>query len=91
MIEGTADAEKSLEDIVRSASGGLFNNAAQHFNHSFYWNCLAPNGGGNPTGSLAAAIEEMDALGVRRVREISLSRAIPPLPHPAMAWATSSP
>ena len=58
LIEGTADAEKSLEDIVRSASGGLFNNAAQHFNHSFYWNCLAPNGGGTPSGSLAAAIEK---------------------------------
>ncbi|MEX1023553.1 MAG: superoxide dismutase [Planctomycetota bacterium] len=57
-IAGTADAEKSLEEIVKSASGGLFNNAAQHYNHSFYWHCLSPKGGGKPEGSLAAAIEK---------------------------------
>ena len=55
-IEGTDQAEMSLEDIVRSAKGGVFNNAAQIWNHSFYWNCLSPNGGGEPTGDLAAAI-----------------------------------
>ncbi|MFU8878325.1 MAG: superoxide dismutase, partial [Wenzhouxiangellaceae bacterium] len=56
MVEGTADADKSLEDIVHSASGGLFNNAAQVWNHTFYWNCLSPNGGGDPSGALADAI-----------------------------------
>jgi len=56
MVEGTADADKSLEDIIRSASGGLFNNAAQVWNHTFYWNCLSPNGGGDPSGALADAI-----------------------------------
>ena len=56
LIEGTPNAEKSLEQIIRSADGGLFNNAAQHFNHSFYWNCLAPNAGGTPKGALADAI-----------------------------------
>ncbi len=55
-VEGTPDAEKSLEDIVRSASGGTFNNAAQVWNHSFYWNSLSPDGGGEPTGDLAEAI-----------------------------------
>ncbi len=55
-IEGTADADKSLEEIVRSSSGGLFNNAAQVWNHTFYWNCLSPSGGGEPSGSLADAI-----------------------------------
>ncbi len=55
-IEGTPDAEKSLEDIIRSSSGGIFNNAAQVWNHTFYWNSLAPNGGGEPTGELAQAI-----------------------------------
>ncbi len=56
LVEGTADADKSLEDIIRSASGGLFNNAAQVWNHTFYWNCLSPTGGGDPTGALADAI-----------------------------------
>jgi Fe-Mn family superoxide dismutase len=56
LIEGTPHAEKSLQDIIRSADGGLFNNAAQHFNHSFYWSCLSPNGGGKPTGELADLI-----------------------------------
>ncbi len=48
---------KSLEDIVRSASGGVFNNAAQVWNHTFYWNSMSPNGGGAPTGKAAALIE----------------------------------
>ncbi len=55
-VEGTDNANKSLEDIVKSAEGGLFNNAAQVFNHSFYWKCLKPNGGGQPSGALADAI-----------------------------------
>ena len=56
-IEGTADASKSLEDLVRSSKGGVFNNAAQHWNHAFYWKCLSPSGGGAPTGRLAEAIK----------------------------------
>ncbi len=57
LIEGTELADASLEDIVRTAEpGGLFNNAAQVWNHTFYWNCMSPNGGGEPTGELAAAI-----------------------------------
>ena len=55
-IEGTEFANSSLEDIIKSAKGGLFNNAAQVWNHSFYWNCLAPNAGGTPTGAIADAI-----------------------------------
>ena len=57
MIEGTADADKSLEDIIKSSTGGVFNNAAQIWNHTFYWNSLSPNGGGAPTGELASAID----------------------------------
>ena len=49
-------AEKSLEELICSAEGGVFNNAAQVWNHTFYWNCLSPNGGGEPTGALADAI-----------------------------------
>ena len=46
----------SLEDIIKKATGGIFNNAAQIWNHTFYWNSLSPNGGGEPSGELAAAI-----------------------------------
>ena len=55
-IEGTDMADQSLEDIVRGADGGVFNNAAQIWNHTFYWNCLSPAGGGEPGGALADAI-----------------------------------
>ena len=57
LIAGTEFAAMPLEEIVRKAEGGIFNNAAQTFNHTFYWNCLSPDGGGEPTGDLAAAIE----------------------------------
>jgi len=57
LIDGTENADKSLDAIIMSSQGGLFNNAAQHFNHSFFWNCLSPNGGGKPTGALAQAID----------------------------------
>ncbi|KPA54139.1 MULTISPECIES: superoxide dismutase [Fe] [Photobacterium] len=58
LVEGTELAEKSLEEIVKTSTGGVFNNAAQVWNHTFYWNCLAPNAGGEPTGEVAAAIEK---------------------------------
>lgn len=48
LIKGTAFEGKTLEEIVRSSDGGVFNNAAQVWNHTFYWNCLAPNAGGEP-------------------------------------------
>ena len=56
LITGTEYESSSLEDIIRSADGGIFNNAAQVWNHTFYWNCLSPTGGGEPSGSLADAI-----------------------------------
>ena len=56
LIEGTDLASKSLEEIVKSSDGGVFNNAAQIWNHTFYWNSLSPNGGGEPSGALADAI-----------------------------------
>ncbi len=58
MIAGTDQESESLESIIKSASGGVFNNAAQVWNHTFYWNCLSPNGGGEPTGALADAINK---------------------------------
>lgn len=57
-IENGPDAEKSLEDLIRSKSGDVFNNAAQVWNHSFYWKCLSPSGGGTPKGELAQAIDD---------------------------------
>ena len=61
LIKDTEWANASLEDIVRGSSGGVFNNAAQVWNHTFYWHCLSPNGGGAPSGKLAKAID--DAFG----------------------------
>jgi Fe-Mn family superoxide dismutase len=57
LIAGTEYQELSLEEIIKRASGGIFNNAAQTWNHSFYWNCLSPTGGGAPTGKIAKAID----------------------------------
>lgn len=55
-IKGTEFENMTLEEIIMKSEGGLFNNAAQVWNHTFYWNCLAPNAGGNATGAVADAI-----------------------------------
>ncbi|ABF07425.1 superoxide dismutase, Fe-Mn family [Cupriavidus metallidurans] len=56
LIKGTEFESASLEEIVKKSSGGIFNNAAQVWNHTFYWESMKPNGGGQPTGALADAI-----------------------------------
>lgn len=56
LISGTSFEDASLETIVSRSEGGMFNNAAQIWNHTFYWNSLSPNGGSEPTGALAEAI-----------------------------------
>ena len=59
LIEGTEFADMSLEDIIKKApAGGIYNNGAQVWNHTFYFNCLAPNAGGEPTGAIADAMNE---------------------------------
>ena len=58
LIPGTPFENAVLEDIVRRADGGIFNNAAQVWNHTFYWHCLTPGGGGTPTGELAKEIDQ---------------------------------
>jgi Fe-Mn family superoxide dismutase len=58
MIPGTEFERLSLEEIIMKANGGVFNNAAQIWNHTFFWNCLSPQGGGAPSGALAAAIDQ---------------------------------
>ncbi|MBK1724229.1 superoxide dismutase [Thiocystis violacea] len=57
LIKGTVFGDAALSDIVAQAHGGIFNNAAQAWNHAFFWNCLRPDGGGDPRGDLAAAID----------------------------------
>ncbi|MBK5969116.1 MULTISPECIES: superoxide dismutase [Thiorhodovibrio] len=56
LIDGTEWADRPLHEIAATASGGIFNNGAQAWNHAFYWQCLSPNGGGEPEGELAGAI-----------------------------------
>lgn len=58
LTQGKPEAEKSLEELIKTTDGGLFNNAAQVWNHTFYWHCMKPNGGGEPTGPLADAINK---------------------------------
>lgn len=58
LIKGTEFESSSLEDIIRKSSGGIFNNAAQIWNHTFFWNSLSPQGGGEPTGTLASAVSK---------------------------------
>lgn len=55
-IKNSEFAQATLEEIVRKSSGGIFNNAAQVWNHTFFWQCMKPNGGGEPSGSLAEGI-----------------------------------
>ncbi len=56
LVPGTEFEGKSLEEIIKSSTGPVFNNAAQIWNHTFFWNSLSPNGGGAPTGAVAEAI-----------------------------------
>jgi Fe-Mn family superoxide dismutase len=59
LIEGTDNEGKSLEDIILAAEpGGLFNNAAQVWNHTFFWSCMSPSGGGEPDGEVRTALEQ---------------------------------
>ncbi|MEZ5507821.1 MAG: Fe-Mn family superoxide dismutase [Gammaproteobacteria bacterium] len=58
LVPGTEFEGKSLEDIIKTSSGGIFNNAAQIWNHTFYWHSLSPKGGGAPTGAVADAISK---------------------------------
>jgi superoxide dismutase, Fe-Mn family len=57
LTAGKPEAGKSLEELIRTTEGGLFNQAAQVWNHTFFWSCMKPAGGGEPTGDLAAAIQ----------------------------------
>lgn len=58
LIPGTEFENMSLEETIKKSSGGIFNNAAQVWNHTFYWHCMTPNGSGEPSGQLADAIKQ---------------------------------
>ena len=58
LIKGTEFENATLENIIRKSSGGIYNNSAQVWNHTFFWNCLKPNGGGTPSGVLLDAINK---------------------------------
>lgn len=57
LVDGTAFANASLEEIIKNADGGVFNNGAQVWNHTFYWNCMSPEGNREPSGALLNAIK----------------------------------
>jgi len=57
-IENTENDKKTLEEIIKTSEGGIFNNAAQIWNHTFYWNSMNPQGGGEPKGAIAEAINK---------------------------------
>lgn len=74
-IENTEWKKAGLEEIVKSSSGGVFNNAAQVWNHNFYWNSITPSGGGSPSGSLAKAIEK-SFISLEKFKEEFASKAL---------------
>ena len=57
LIKGTEFESMTLEEIIKKSSGGIYNNAAQIWNHTFFWNCMKPQGGGEPGAALGAAIK----------------------------------
>ncbi|MCD4735856.1 MAG: superoxide dismutase [Bacteroidales bacterium] len=89
LIPGTEFAEVSLEVIVKKATGGIFNNGAQVWNHSFYWNCLSPSGGGSPDGVLRDKI--YSAFGSFEEFKSKFSHAAATLFGSGWVWLVKSP
>jgi len=89
LIPGTEFENASLEEIIKKATGGIFNNGAQVWNHTFYWNCLSPDGGGEPTGDLADAIKR-DFGSFAQFREKFTTAAVT-LFGSGWAWLVKSP
>ena len=75
LIDGKPEAAMSLVDIIKSSQGPVFNNAAQIWNHTFYWSCMKPNGGGAPTGELADAITRDFGSCAKLVEELANAAA----------------
>jgi Fe-Mn family superoxide dismutase len=89
LVVGTEFENSGLEAIVKKADGGIFNNGAQVWNHTFYWNCMAPDGGGEPTGALLNAIKS--DFGSFEVFKEQFSKAAATLFGSGWAWLVKSP
>ena len=83
LVPGTEYEGISLEELIKRSSGGVFNNAAQIWNHTFFWNCLSPNGGGNPPPKLAEALVKNFG-SVEKFQELFTDVSIK---HFASGWA----
>jgi len=83
LLQGKPEADASLEEIVKTSSGALFNNAAQVWNHDFYWKSMKPQGGGEPTGKLAQAIVR----DFQSFAEFSAQFASAAIAHFGSGWA----
>jgi len=89
LVAGTEFENSGLEEIVKKANGGIFNNGAQVWNHTFYWNCMAPDGGGEPTGALLNAIKS--DFGSFEAFKEQFSKAAATLFGSGWAWLVKSP
>src|ERR1700710_1159594 len=73
--KGTEFENMTLEEIIKKSSGGIYNNSAQVWNHTFFWNCMKPAGGGEPKGALAAAIDR-DLGGLQKFKDDFKANAV---------------
>lgn len=89
LVPGTSFENATLEEIVKKADGGIFNNGAQVWNHSFYWNCLKPGGGGKPSSTIADAI--VDNFGSFEDFKNKFSDAAATLFGSGWAWLVKTP
>lgn len=89
LVSGTEFENAGLEEIIKKADGGIFNNGAQVWNHTFYWNCMAPDGGGEPTGALLNAIKS--DFGSFEAFKEQFSKAAATLFGSGWTWLVKSP
>jgi len=89
LVTGTEFGNSGLEEIIKKAKGGIFNNGAQVWNHTFYWNCMSPDGGGEPTGALMNAIK--GDFGSFEAFKEQFSKAAATLFGSGWAWLVKSP
>jgi len=89
LVAGTEFENSGLDEIVKKAEGGIFNNGAQVWNHTFYWNCMSPDGGGEPTGALLNAIKS--DFGSFEAFKEQFSKAAATLFGSGWAWLVKSP
>jgi len=89
LVEGTEFSDASLEEIIKSADGGIFNNGAQVWNHTFYWNCMSPEGNREPTGALLNAIKS--DFGSFEEFKDKFSKAAATLFGSGWAWVVKTP